>query len=313
LRTDSRHPTLRRPRVAHGARMHAIQEHVLANGGLAATYELYGRGWTRHDLRAAVNAGVLVRVRQGWYCLPETPDAMQRAARVGGHLTCRSGAHALGLQVRLSQRLHVTVAPNATRLRTPGDRTRRLAEHSDPEVVVHWTHDRTPRDRFTASALQCLLDMTRCESPEWVVAAADSAIRRGDIRREEWDRALLGLPARHRLLLARVDPAAESILESITRFRLRMLGLDLRAQVRIPGVGRVDLVVGERLVIELDGWEFHRDREQFEEDRRRDAALAALGYVVLRFTYRQITREWSRVRAAVLALEPLGWVGFRPE
>ena len=80
-----------------------------------------------------------------------------------------------------------------------------------------------------------------------------------------------------------------------------MLDIIARPQVQIAGVGRVDLVVGTKLVVELDGWEFHETREQFEEDRRRDARLTELGYRVLRITYRQLMRGWARVRAAVLA------------
>ena len=43
-----------------------------------------------------------------------------------------------------------------------------------------------------------------------------------------------------------------------------------------------------RLVVELDGWAFHRTRAAFERDRTRDALLAARGVRVLRFTHRQL-------------------------
>lgn len=38
----------------------------------------------------------------------------------------------------------------------------------------------------------------------------------------------------------------------------------------------------ERLIVEVDGWEAHRTRSAFEEDRVRDAHLMALGFDVLR-------------------------------
>ena len=49
------------------------------------------------------------------------------------------------------------------------------------------------------------------------------------------------------------------------------------------------------IVLECDGWATHGlDRAQFEKDRDRDAELAALGYVVLRFTYRRSSRRPAR-------------------
>ena len=55
------------------------------------------------------------------------------------------------------------------------------------------------------------------------------------------------------------------------------------------------LVSGSPLVLECDGWTTHGlDRAQFERDRERDADLGALGFVVLRFTYRDITKHGAR-------------------
>jgi very-short-patch-repair endonuclease len=42
-----------------------------------------------------------------------------------------------------------------------------------------------------------------------------------------------------------------------------------------------------RLIVELDGWDTHHTRAAFEHDRRRDAALQAAGWRVLRFTWRE--------------------------
>ena len=46
----------------------------------------------------------------------------------------------------------------------------------------------------------------------------------------------------------------------------------------------------ERIAVELDGWRDHGTRRAFEEDRKRDAALTAAGWRVVRFTYRQVTQ-----------------------
>jgi very-short-patch-repair endonuclease len=44
----------------------------------------------------------------------------------------------------------------------------------------------------------------------------------------------------------------------------------------------------ERLIVELDSWEYHRTRAAFAADRRRDRRLAAAGWRVLRVTWRDL-------------------------
>jgi very-short-patch-repair endonuclease len=45
----------------------------------------------------------------------------------------------------------------------------------------------------------------------------------------------------------------------------------------------------EKVVVETDGWAAHGHRRAFESDRARDAELQASGYLVVRFTWRQIS------------------------
>ena len=87
---------------------------------------------------------------------------------------------------------------------------------------------------------------------------------------------LARLPASLARRLARAGHVSESGGESLLLFDLLVAGIDVRQQVRLPGVGRVDMIIGERLIIEVDGYEFHSTRADFEEDRRRDAASSAL-------------------------------------
>jgi very-short-patch-repair endonuclease len=47
----------------------------------------------------------------------------------------------------------------------------------------------------------------------------------------------------------------------------------------------------ERLVLEVDGYAYHRSRAAFERDRQRDAELGAAGLRVLRVTWRHIVDE----------------------
>jgi very-short-patch-repair endonuclease len=58
----------------------------------------------------------------------------------------------------------------------------------------------------------------------------------------------------------------------------------------------------ERIAFELDGHSFHASTVQRERDLRRDAALAALGIQVVRFTYTRLMSEPDAVRREVLAI-----------
>ena len=60
----------------------------------------------------------------------------------------------------------------------------------------------------------------------------------------------------------------------------------------------------ERLIVEVDGWEGHGFRSAFEDDRRRDADLAVMGWQVVRwqvvrFTYARITEAPGAVAATI--------------
>jgi very-short-patch-repair endonuclease len=51
-------------------------------------------------------------------------------------------------------------------------------------------------------------------------------------------------------------------------------------------------VIGTPILLECDGWTFHGlNRAAFEHDRESDASLTAAGWIVIRFTYRAVTRS----------------------
>ncbi|WP_207453465.1 endonuclease domain-containing protein [Herbiconiux sp. SYSU D00978] len=149
--------------------------------------------------------------------------------------------------------------------------------------------------------ITALRQMAKCRPADQTVAALDSALREGLLDRSRLRELRDSLPARLHHIVDRADARSESIVESLLRYRLQELELHFELQVTLPGVGRVDFLVESRLVIEVDGWAYHGDRDAFEEDRRRDAVLAALDRRVLRFTYRQVTQGWMQVRRAILA------------
>jgi very-short-patch-repair endonuclease len=96
-----------------------------------------------------------------------------------------------------------------------------------------------------------------------------------------------------------------------TRSRLerRMLALCKRHRLSKPEVNvwigpfLVDFLWRQqRLIVETDGYEHHRDRAAFEADRARDAELSLMRYTVIRITWRQITSDPGGVAATLRAL-----------
>lgn len=279
--------------------MASIESSIRNRGGLAGTFELHGDGFTRGDLRRAVQHRLVVRVRQGWYAMPEVRPELVQAARVGGRLTCLSGIRLHGAWQFPTGLLHVSVASNSCRLREPTDKAKRLSSNSP--VRVHWRDHEPSGSRFLLAPLDCLKDLVECQPPEVVMTAVDSALCNGIIRLDEWQQVLSLAPAETRNAMPRPEWRCESGTETLTRVRLTPFRLPMRPQEQISGVGRVDFLIGERLVIEVDGAEYHTDPERFEADRRRDAVLSRLGYRVLRFSYRQVMYRWQEVEDAILA------------
>lgn len=48
---------------------------------------------------------------------------------------------------------------------------------------------------------------------------------------------------------------------------------------------------GQRVIVELDGYQTHGTRNAFERDRERDRRLAVGGYTSIRITWRQLQAE----------------------
>jgi very-short-patch-repair endonuclease len=59
---------------------------------------------------------------------------------------------------------------------------------------------------------------------------------------------------------------------------------------------------GSGQIVELDGWEGHRTRTAFREDRARDRALRVAGYSVTRLTWAQLDDEPEAIAADLRAL-----------
>ena len=75
-------------------------------------------------------------------------------------------------------------------------------------------------------------------------------------------------------------------------------------RVALPDGRRVDLdaaYLEARVAVELDGAAFHGSREARERDLRRDSALAAAGWIVLRFSYTRLIADPRGCRQEIVA------------
>lgn len=94
----------------------------------------------------------------------------------------------------------------------------------------------------------------------------------------------------------------EDFLALCRRHRLPAPEVNVRV-----GVDRVDFLWHEQgLVVETDGYRYHRGRVAFEEDRERDLRLRAAGFDVLRISEAQLNGEPRRVAAAIRAALGVG-------
>jgi very-short-patch-repair endonuclease len=70
---------------------------------------------------------------------------------------------------------------------------------------------------------------------------------------------------------------------------------------RIEGI-EVDFVWRDRrLIVEVDGYAYHRSPSAFEADRERDVTLTVADWSVMRFTWAQITRRQRWLAGAIRA------------
>jgi len=277
--------------------MTTIEQDIRMLGDLAATHELNRRGHTQAGIRAAVQGGRIIRVRTGWYGPRDLDPRLAKAARVGGRLTCSSAAEFLGLWMpAVSDDLHVAVLDRACQLRTSNDYLRRLSSDDEAPVVVHWHDDRQLGTRMLVSPQTMLAHIIECQSAEFAFVVAESVLRERLMSPSAFRRFVQSCPRRIRRDLERATAQSGSGSESIFGYRVHRLGIRFRQQVQI-GEDRVDFLIGDCLVVEIDSFAHHT----LLENARRDARLGAKNYLVLRFMLTQIEDEWDSVQAAVQA------------
>lgn len=179
--------------------------------------------------------------------------------------------------------------------------------------MPHGWHDTWPEEDSTATISQLLRHANRCQDLETCVVLAESALNQRLITPEEWQRIVGDAPNRYHRILSRAVTASESGSETRVRLAFEAHRIPIEAQVHIEGLGRVDLVVKGKLVVECDSRRHHSSPKDWEEDRRRDLILHAMGYVVVRLSYDQIWRRWGETWDMLLAMfRRLRWQERRP-
>lgn len=138
-----------------------------------------------------------------------------------------------------------------------------------------------------------ILDLRRAGA-----SGSSGAVSQRELRRAIRQANVLGLPIDEEDGRDRTRSDLESAFLALCR------GRDLPTpEVNVHvGQDRVDFLWREnRLIVETDGYLYHRGELAFQEDRERDLRLKQLGYEVLRVSERQVAEELEQV-ADVLTL-----------
>lgn len=274
---------------------------IEALGHVATRQQLIAAGCSGFDLTIAVRRASIWRVRQARYATPGASSDAIAATRVGGMLAGSSAARSYGLWAGFDHRLHISVGDNSSRLRTnfaPAlSPTRLTPDFSDREVVLHWLiGGAVPElgpECWRVPLGVCLRQMASWSDRETALACLDSARTRFNLSMAALVELFQDAPIADRLLVLASRSGSDSGTESIVRQRLTSAGISVVQQVQFPGM-RVDMqVMGTRILIEVDSEEFHGTGEAQERDLRRDEALAALGYTVVRLPFDRVFDDWS--------------------
>jgi len=253
-------------------------------GGVARTSDIIDAGVSASRVSSAVRSGLLERPSRGWIALADADPALKRAAEAGVVLTCVTAAARRGLWDVRPRQVHVGLAPNAKPRRA-------LRAHH------HWCKPIVPRHpKDLVDPIENVLAIAAdCQTYENALAIWESALRLQAVTLETL--RTLPLTPKGRQLIDQVRPFADAGTESIIFARLRWLDLPMQRQAWVLG-HRVDLLIGDRLVIQVDGGH-HVDRQR-ASDNEHDARLRIAGYHTIRVTYWQLMHDWHTVERLIL-------------
>jgi very-short-patch-repair endonuclease len=267
---------------------------------------LTGVGLTESAVNRRAAKGALHRVHRGVYLVGHealAPLAREMAALLaaGPHavISHSSAAHLWNFAPADEVGVHVTVIGTRRRSR-PG-----LIVHSASSLE---TRDiRRLHDLPATAPARTLLDLAATGYRDLDRAFGDAHAQRLVTAREIeqlLDRAgpRAGTRAIRALLNDNASGFTRSEAERLLRALIRSANLPRPLfNARVAGF-EVDAVWPDRrLVVEIDGYAYHGHRAQFERDRRKDLALTAAGYRVIRISWRQLTQEPFALIAVISA------------
>lgn len=264
-----------------------LDQHIARQHGAVSRGQLRAAGVAANTIDSRVRRGRLVRLLPSVYATTE-PTLLTRAHAAalwvpGGLVSHLAAAHLWGLAVPEPDVVHLTV-PRARCRRSPVDWLRTVRRDTPRRAVGRvgvlpvTSINRTIQDCMTVlddSAAGVLIDQaTATLTSERVLRACHDA-----------DRRLRGSPTLAGQL-ARLVPGAASAPERVLATALRATGLDgFLVNEPVEGGYVADLVDPVvRLIVEIDGYRYHRGRQAFQADRTRQNHLVLDGYLVLRFT-----------------------------
>lgn len=265
---------------------------LVEKNGIVHRDEALRAGFTISLVRALVREGHVELIRRVWLALPSAPEQLRIAALAGGRVTCTSLARRRGwwMPEAVGSGLHLHLLP--------GSGPTRLADEWDG--VTHWTKPLVPAARSLEGTVEdALLHIAACLDHDTALVLWESAARTERIDPLTL-RAIVWTSRAARELAEDVTGLSDSGLETLLVVPLRRWGLRVRQQVKLAG-RLVDAVVGDRLVVQVDGYEFHASSAQRTKDIAHDAELRLRGFTVLRFSYSQIVHDWPYVERTIRA------------
>lgn len=280
-----------------------IQEIAARQHGVISRSQLLGAGVGPGAIRHRLWKGTLQRIHRGVYRTgPVTARYQPEMAALlacgpGAVLSHHTAAGLWGLTGPRQREAPVDVSgPRSLRGPRSGVRLRRRGVIPPDEVAE--VHGLT-----LTSPARTLLDLAPLLDPSDLERAVARALRQEIVDRASLEAVVRRHSGRRGCRrLASLLEAADGPAFTRSQAEAGFLALLRRGDVQRPRVNavvaglEVDFLWPEqRVVVEVDGFAFHSRRSRFENDRRRDALLAAEGHVVIRITWRQLQQEPERV------------------